>query len=98
MNIIPVRISRRSRAFAFRFLSLKMITPQKNDTRTELRLISDTTEIMESSSFSADRYEKSAADMNIEISGIAQLQWNGVDLARCGYHRMATITAIIAIW
>ena len=48
MNIIPSRISARSRALARRFLSLKMIAPQINDIMTELRLTRDTTEIIES--------------------------------------------------
>ena len=78
MNIIPARINARSRAFALRFFSWKISTPQINDTITEPLRISDITEIMESGWFNAVRYAKSAAEMKMEIRGIAQLQWNGV--------------------
>lgn len=60
------------------FLSLKITTPQMNEMITELRRTSETTEIMESGSFKAEKYAKSAMQMKMEISGMAQLQWNGV--------------------
>ena len=82
MKTIPARIRARSRAFALRFFSWKISTPQIKDTITDPLRISETTEIMESSWFRAVRYEKSAAEMNMEISGIAQLQWNGVVVLR----------------
>ena len=82
MKTMPTRIRARSSAFAFRFFSWKINTPQMNDTITDPLRISETTEIIESSWFRAVRYEKSAAEMNIEISGIAQLQWNGVVVLR----------------
>lgn len=78
INTIPARMRARSRAFARRFLSLKMMAPHANDMITELLLTRDTTEIMESGSFSEVKYAKSPMQMNIDISGIAQLQWNGV--------------------
>ena len=55
-----------------------MIAAHMNDTMTELRLTKDTTDIIESGSFSEVKYAKSPMQMNIEMSGIAQLQWNGV--------------------
>ena len=60
------------------FLSLKMRTPQMNDMITELRRTSETTEIIESGSFSDVKYAKSPMHMNMEMSGIAQLQWKAV--------------------
>ena len=78
MKAIPRRMRPRSRSFAFIFLSLKMRTPQMKDMITELRRTRDTTEIMESGSFSDVKYAKSPMHMNMEMSGIAQLQWNGV--------------------
>ena len=48
------------------------------DMITELRRTRDTTEIMESGSLSDVKYAKSPMHMNMEMSGIAQLQWNGV--------------------
>ena len=60
------------------FLSLKMTTPQMNEMITELRRTRDTTDIIESGSFKAEKYAKSAMQMKKEISGMAQLQWNGV--------------------
>ena len=98
MNTIPMRIRARSRALAFKFLSWNMRTPQMKETSTEPLLTSETTEIIESGWFRAVRYEKSAADMKTEMSGMAQLQRNGVVCFRFGYHRMATITAISIIW
>ena len=74
MKTMPTRIRARSSAFAFRFFSWKINTPQMNDTITDPLRISETTEIIESCWFRAVRYEKSAAEMNIDINGIAQLQ------------------------
>ena len=48
ISAIPRSISTRSRALARRFLSLKIRAPHMNDTMTELRRTSDTTEIIES--------------------------------------------------
>lgn len=93
-----MRIRTRSSAFAFRFFSLKSITPQANDTITEPLLIRDTTEIMESGWLRAVKYAKSAADMKIDINGMAHVQWNGVVLFLLGYHIMAQITPIITSW
>ena len=81
-----MRIRRRSTIFALRLRSLKMITPQAKDMRTEPRRISDTTEIIESSMLRALKYEKSAAPTKTAISGIAQLQWNLVVFSRVGYY------------
>ena len=78
MKAIPRRMSPRSKSLAFTFLSLKMRTPQIKDMITELRRTRDTTEIMESASFSDVKYAKSPMQMKMEISGIAQLQWKGV--------------------
>ena len=78
MNAIPTRIRTRSSALALRFLSLNMSAPQANDIMTELLRTSDTTEIMESGSLSDEKYAKSPIHINIEISGIAQLQRKGV--------------------
>ena len=52
MNAIPRRIRIRSRAFAFRFLSLKISAPQANEIITELLRTRDTTEIIDSGSLS----------------------------------------------
>lgn len=79
------------------FLSLKMITPQRNEIITELRLTSDTTEIIESDSLNEEKYAKSPAQMNIEINGMAHLQWNGVDFLRDGYQNTEQMTAIMII-
>ena len=78
MNAIPSRISPRSTSFALMFLSLKMTTPHMNEIITELRRTSETTEIIDPASLSEVKYAKSPMQMNIDISGIAQLQWNGV--------------------
>lgn len=78
MNAIPANISTRSSAFAFRFLSLNIIAPHAKDIITELRLTSDTTDIIESGSLRDVKYAKSPMHMNMEISGIAQLHLNGV--------------------
>ena len=47
-----MRMSARSTALARRFLSLKMRAAHANDTITELRRTNETTEIMDSGSFS----------------------------------------------
>ena len=52
MKAIPVSRSARSMIFAMRFLSLKKTTAQAKDMITEPRRTNDTTEIMESGSFS----------------------------------------------
>ena len=70
----------RSTSFARRFLSLKNITAQANETMTELRRTSDTTEIMESGSLREVKYAKSPMQMNTEISGIVHLHTKGVVL------------------
>lgn len=97
MNAIPSRISPRSSAFAFRLRSLNMMAPHAKDIITELRLTSETTDIMEPASWSAEKYAKSAIQMNIEMRGMAQLHLNGVPWCRLGYHRNAHITVIITI-
>ena len=91
-------IRARSRAFAFRFRSLNSMTPHANDTSTEPLLMSDTTEIMESGWLRAGKYAKSAEEMNIDMSGIAQLQWNLVVFFLFGYHIMAQTAAMMNIW
>ena len=78
MNAIPMRMSARSRALARRFLSLKMRAAHANETMTELRRTSETTEIMDSGSFSEVKYAKSAMHMNMDISGMLHLHVNGV--------------------
>ena len=80
------------------FLSLKITTAQMNEMMTELRRTSDTTEIMESGSSKAEKYAKSAMHMNMEISGIAQLQRNGVPRWRRGYHISPQTAAMMIIW
>ena len=60
------------------FLSLNMMTPQMKDMMTELRRTRDTTEIIDEGSFRDVKYAKSPMHMNMDISGMAQLQWNGV--------------------
>ena len=65
---------------------------------TELRLTSETTDIIESDSLSDVKYAKSAMQMKIEISGIAQLQRKGVVWCLEGYHMSAQIMLIMIIW
>lgn len=48
MKIIPTITSTRSRAFAFRFRSLKIKAPKANDMMTDPLRTRDTTEIIES--------------------------------------------------
>ena len=55
-----------------------MSAPHKNDIITELRLTRDTTEIIESGLPSDVKYAKSAIQMNMDMSGIAQLHLKGV--------------------
>ena len=98
MNAIPTRMIARSMSFARRFLSLKKMTAQANETITELRLTSDTTEIIDSGLFSDVKYAKSAKQMNSEMSGMVHLHWNGVVSLRFGYHTRPQITAIMIIW
>ena len=96
MNIIPNKISARSRTFALMFLSLNMSTPQMKEMITELRRTRDTTDIIESGSFRDVKYAKSPMQMNMDMSGIAQLQWNGVVLCRVGYQmRLQTMDMMI---
>lgn len=78
MKNIPKSTSARSKAFALRFLSLKISAPQMNEIITELRLTSDTTEIMESGSFKDVKYAKSPTHMKMEMRGMAQLHLKGV--------------------
>ena len=52
MNAIPRRMRARSMALARRFLSLKMRAAHANETMTELRRTNETTDIMDSGSFS----------------------------------------------
>lgn len=78
MNAIPASRRARSSSFALMFLSLNIMTPQMNEMITELRRTSDTTEIMESGSFNDVKYAKSARHMNMDINGMARLQWKGV--------------------
>ena len=78
ISAIPASMSARSSAFAFRFFSLNIIAPLANDIITELRRTRDTTEIIDPGSWSEVRYAKSAVHMNMDIRGMAQLQWNGV--------------------
>jgi hypothetical protein len=78
MNAIPSRMSARSNALARRFRSLKMSAAQVNDTITELRRTSDTTEIIESASCSDVKYAKSAMQINMDIRGMAHVHLNGV--------------------
>ena len=78
INAIPNNIRTRSKALARRLRSLKMMAPQANEMMTELRLTSDTTDIMDSGSFRDVKYAKSPIHMNIDISGIAQFHLNGV--------------------
>ena len=98
MNIIPRSRSTRSSALARRFLSLKIRTPQMNETMTELRLTSDTMDIMESGSLSEVKYAKSAMHMKTDIRGMAQLQWNGVVCFLCGNHNVMQMMLIMIIW
>lgn len=78
MNAIPSRISPRSRILALMFLSLKIMTPQMNDIITELRRTRETTEIIEPGSLREVKYAKSAVQMNIDMSGMAQVHRKGV--------------------
>ena len=78
MNIIPIIIRTRSSAFARRLRSLNIMAPHAKDISTELRLTSDTTEIMDSGSFSEVKYAKSPMHMNMDMSGIAQLHLKDV--------------------
>lgn len=97
MNAIPRSMSARSRTLALMFLSLNITTPQMKDMITELRRTRDTTEIMESGSLRDVKYAKSPRHMNMEINGIAQLQWNGVVLWRVGYQMSPHIMVIMII-
>ena len=84
-------------AFARRLRSLKMKAAQANDTITELRLTSDTTEIIDSGSFRDVKYAKSPIHMNMDISGIAQLHLKGVLWWRFGYHSAPQIMHMMTI-
>lgn len=55
MNSIPSRMRKRSKALALRFFSWKSIAPKRKETTTELRRISDITEIIADGSFRAVR-------------------------------------------
>ena len=55
MNSIPSKMRKRSKALALRFFSWKSIAPKRKETTTELRRISDITEIIADGSFRAVR-------------------------------------------
>ena len=97
MRAIPRSIRARSKALARRFRSLNIRAPQMNDTMTELLRTSDTTDIIESGLLSDVKYAKSAVQMNMDMSGIAQLQRNGVVLYRFGYHSKAQTMVMMII-
>lgn len=97
MSAIPRSMRARSKALARRFRSLNIRAPQMNDTMTELLRTSDTTDIIESGLLSDVKYAKSAVQMNMDMSGIAQLQRNGVVLCRFGYHNRAHTTVMMII-
>ena len=97
MNAIPRRMSARSMALARRFRSLKMMAAQVNDTITELRRTSETTEIIDSGSFSDLKYAKSPIQMNMDMRGIAQFHLNAVPWWRFGYHSAPQMTLMIII-
>jgi hypothetical protein len=97
MNAIPSRIRARSISFALMFLSLKITTPQMNEIITELRRTSETTDIIDSASLNDVKYAKSAMQMNMEISGMAQLQRKGVVRYLEGYHIKAQMMLIMII-
>lgn len=55
INSIPSKMRKRSKALALRFFSWKSIAPKRKETTTELRRISDITEIIADGSFRAVR-------------------------------------------
>ena len=95
MRTIPMRMRTRSMIFARRLRSLKMMTPHAKEIMTELRRTSDTTDIIEEGSFRDVKYAKSPMQMNMDISGMAQLQRNGVDWLRCGYQSTEQMMVIM---
>ena len=72
-----------------------MRTPQIKEMMTEPLRTSDTTDTIEPGSFNEVKYAKSARLMNMDISGIAQLQRNGVVLCRDGHHITLQMILII---
>ena len=98
MKAIPSRIRVRSTTFAFRFLSLKIITPHANEIITELLRTSDTTEIIESGSLREVKYAKSARHMNMDISGMDHFQRNGVLRCRDGHQMSPQTSVMMTIW
>lgn len=98
MNTIPMSMKARSSALALRFFSLNRTAPHMNEIITELLLTRETTEIIESGWLSAVKYAKSAAEMNMDINGIAQLQWNGVVVLRFGSHSIRMTIPIMMNW
>ena len=97
MNIIPNKISARSRTFALMFLSLNIRTPQMKEMITELRRTRDTTDIIESGSFRDVKYAKSPMQMNMDMSGMAQFHLKGVLWWRFGYHSAPQIMHMMTI-
>lgn len=97
MNAIPSSIRPRSTILALRLRSLKMRAAQANETMTELRRTSDTTEIIDPESFSDVKYAKSAMQMKMDIKGMLHLHVNGVLSCRRGYHSSPQITAMMII-
>ena len=83
---------------ALRLRSLNISTPQAKEMSTEPLLTRDTTEIIDSGALSALKYAKSAVAMNMDISGIAQLQWKGVVAFRLGYQSKAHMTVMMISW
>ena len=98
MKAIPSSIRARSTTFAFRFLSLKIITPHANEIMTELLRTSYTTEIIESGSLREVKYAKSARHMNMDISGMDHFQRNEVPLYRDGHQISPQTSVMMTIW
>lgn len=98
MNAIPSSIRPRSTILARRLRSLKIKAAHANDTMTELRRTSDTTEIIDPESFNEVKYAKSAMHMNSEISGMLHLHVNEVLWCRFGYQSSPHMTAMMIIW
>ena len=66
MKAIPASRRARSRSLALRFRSLKKTTAHANDTITELRRTSETTDIIESGSLREVKYAKSAMHIKMD--------------------------------
>ena len=91
-----MKISKRSKAFAFRLRSWKSNAPQLKDTNTLERRIIETTDIIASGSDSAKRYATSAAERKSEIRGIAHDQWK-VSLLPCFFTLKMVKIAIVML-